>query len=63
MTIIELRESDVKHCKFCDGLIAWLKNNKGRYYPVNAECVVDGRPATFKTNFHRCQRQSKTEAA
>jgi ssDNA-binding Zn-finger/Zn-ribbon topoisomerase 1 len=52
--VIQLEPAQVKKCKNCDADIAFLKNKKGKWYVVNADYAVDGKPATTKTNFHKC---------
>jgi hypothetical protein len=55
MQVIEIRDSEIKDCKFCNGKIAWLRNKMGKWYPVNVDYAMNHAAATFKTNFHRCQ--------
>lgn len=61
--MIEIRDCDVRHCKFCNGEIAWLRNREGRPYPVNVDYAIEGQRATFKTNFHRCAQRAAATVA
>lgn len=54
MSVVCLEPKDVKKCKGCNADIAFLKSKAGKWYVVNADYALDGKPATFKTNFHRC---------
>lgn len=56
MTAIQLEPAQVKKCSRCGAEIAFLKSKKGKWYVVNADLALDGKPATYKTNFHRCMK-------
>lgn len=58
MTAIEVAPHEVKECKFCGEKITWLRGSKsGKWYPANVDYALNGGPATFKTNFHKCTKR------
>jgi hypothetical protein len=52
--IVQLEPSQVKKCNRCGSDIAFLKSKAGKWYVVSADYALDGKPATTKTNFHKC---------
>jgi hypothetical protein len=52
---LDLSKADhlIKKCKYCGAEIVWLRNRKGKYYPVNFRGLID----VNKTDFHNCERE------
>jgi len=42
--------SQIKKCRHCGAEIVWLKNRRGKWYPVNFRGLID----VNKMDFHKC---------
>jgi hypothetical protein len=59
---IAVPQNAIRHCKFCGADVFWLVSRRtGKSYPVNVDYAMDHQPATFKTNFHRCDPSAKSQ--